>query len=93
MSQVIIDDNIPLLDFSKKVVNEIDFPIIGMDIGFDGKNFHLIEFQMIHVGPYTLQRSDYYFVWEDDAWKCNYEKSDLELEFARSIKEFIEEKF
>jgi glutathione synthase/RimK-type ligase-like ATP-grasp enzyme len=91
--EVPMEDNIPLLDFARKVVREIDFPIIGMDIGFDGKDYHLFEFQMIHIGPYALQRSNYYFIWKDNCWECVKEKSDLEEEFTRSIYEYIESKY
>lgn len=87
--EVPMEDNIRLLNFAKKVVAEIEFPIIGMDIGFDGDKYHLIEFQMIHVGPYTLQNSNYYFTWDSEQWKCIREKSDLEEEFSRSIAEYI----
>lgn len=79
----------PLLNFCKLVVNEIDFPIIGMDIGFDGNRFHLIEFQMIHLGPITLERSSYYHYYSDSKWCKVQGKSVLEEEFTRSITEFI----
>lgn len=88
--EVPLEENYPLLDFARKVVDEIDFPIIGMDIGYDGKQFHLIEFQMIHLGPYALQRSNRYFLWKNNSWECIQTKSDLEEEFARSISEYIE---
>jgi hypothetical protein len=93
LQEVPMEENKPLLDFARKLVLEIDFPIIGMDIGFDGSKYHLIEFQMIHLGPYTLQRSDYYFLWKDNKWECINEKSDLEEEFTRSIYEYIENKY
>lgn len=80
-----------LLDFAKKVVKEIDFTIIGMDIGFDGTRYHLLEFQMIHLGPYTLSRSEYYHVEKDGHWEKITGKSDLEEEFCRSIDLYIKE--
>lgn len=83
----------PLLNFAKLVVNEIDFPIIGMDLGFDGNRFHLIEFQMIHLGPLTLERSNYYHINLNGKWVKVYEKSNLEEEYARSIAEFINLKY
>lgn len=85
LHEVNMEDNPPLLDFASRVVNEIDFPIIGMDIGFDGKQYHLLEFQMIHLGPYALQRSKRFFVWQDGGWKCVEGVSNLEEEFARSV--------
>jgi glutathione synthase/RimK-type ligase-like ATP-grasp enzyme len=93
LKEVPMEENEPLLDFAQKLVREIDFPIIGMDIGFDGNKYHLIEFQMIHLGPYTLQRSNYHFIWNNNQWKCINEKSDLEEEFTRSICEHIENKY
>ena len=87
--EVPLEENIPLLNFAKKIVSEIDFPIVGMD----GENYHLIEFQMIHLGPYTLQRSNYYFIWKENKWERINGKSDLEEEFCRSICEYIEFKY
>jgi len=79
----------PLLNFSMLVVNEIDFPVIGMDIGFDGNVFHLIEFQMIHIGPITLERSKYFYSKVNNDWIMFESSSNLEDEFCRSIYEFI----
>lgn len=83
------DENIPLLNFARKVIREIDFPIIGMDIGCDGERYHLLEFQMIHLGPYTLQFSNYYYIEDNSGWRKIEGKSDLEYEYARSIVEYI----
>lgn len=79
-----------LLHFARRLVGEIDFPIIGMDIGFDGNRFHLIEFQMIHLGPYTLQASDFWHEFIDNNWVRFDGKSNLEEEFSRSIFNYIE---
>jgi len=79
-----------LLSFAHRLVMEIDFPIIGMDIGFDGTNYHLLEFQMIHLGPYTLQAANYWHEFIDNKWVRFEGKSDLEEEFSRSIYEYIE---
>jgi hypothetical protein len=92
LEEIAIEDNYPLLEYAKKIVDEIEFPIIGMDIGFDGTKFHLIEFQMIHIGPYTLERSNHYFIWNNSKWECIMGKSDLVEEFTRSICEYIENK-
>ncbi|MBU7007223.1 hypothetical protein [Phosphitispora fastidiosa] len=84
------EDNLGLLDFASNVVSEIDFPIIGMDVGFDGSRYHLIEFQMIHIGPYALHASDCWYEYNDSHWVRKNGKSNLEEEFSRSIYEFIE---
>ncbi|WP_312562798.1 hypothetical protein [Anaerospora sp.] len=79
-----------LLNFAKRLTLEIDFPIIGMDIGFDGKQYHLIEFQMIHLGPYTLQASKFWHEYHDGTWMRYNGESVLEDEYSRSIFEYIE---
>ncbi|MGI6306458.1 MAG: hypothetical protein ACOXZQ_11395 [Bacteroidales bacterium] len=57
-----------VLDFARMLTLEIDFPIIGMDIGFDGKSYHLIEFQMIDIGTSALQRSKFWHEYQNGQW-------------------------
>jgi glutathione synthase/RimK-type ligase-like ATP-grasp enzyme len=78
-----------LLNFAKKLAGEIDFPIIGMDLGFDGKEYHLFEFQMIHLGPYLLHKSRFWHEFHDGKWVRYEGASDLEEEFSRSIYEYM----
>jgi len=78
-----------LLDFARKVTFEIDFPILGMDIGFDGKHYHLLEFQMIHPGTSALQRSKFWHEYKSGKWVRIDGISDLEQEFSRSIYNFL----
>jgi glutathione synthase/RimK-type ligase-like ATP-grasp enzyme len=78
-----------LFNFAKKITTEIDFPIFGIDIGFDGKEYHLVEFQMIHLGPSALQRSKFWHEYHDDKWIRYEGVSDLEQEFSRAIDDYI----
>ena len=78
-----------LLSYARKITLEINFPMIGMDIGFDGKDYHLIEFQMIDMGPSALQQSEFWHEFRDGRFVRFDGKSDLEIEFSRSIHEFI----
>jgi len=78
-----------LLEFSRKLKSEIDFPLVGLDVGFDGENYHLLEFQVIHLGPLALQRSNFWHEYNNDQWVRVEGKSDLEEEFARSIHDYI----
>lgn len=82
-------EQVKLLDFARRLTLEIDFPIIGMDIGFDGINHHLIEFQMIHIGTSALQRSEFWHEYQDGKWTRYDGSSVLEDEFARSFHQFI----
>ncbi len=87
---VVSDDEFPgLLNFARKITTQINFPIIGMDIGFDGKNYHLIEFQMIDMGTSALQRSEFWHEFRDNRLIKFHGKSNLEEEFSRSILTFI----
>ncbi|MZP56779.1 MAG: hypothetical protein GT600_15155 [Bacteroidales bacterium] len=87
--QVPDSELIGVLDFARKLTLEIDFPIIGMDIGFDGKYYHLIEFQMIDIGTSALQRSKFWHEYQNDKWVRFEGNSDLEEEFSRSFDLFI----
>jgi glutathione synthase/RimK-type ligase-like ATP-grasp enzyme len=78
-----------LLDFAKLCVEEIKFPMIGIDVAFDGSRYHLLEFQMIHLGPYTMQAAKYWHTWEDGGWVRHEGKADVEEEYCRSIAEFM----
>ncbi len=78
-----------VLDFARKLTLEIDFPIIGMDIGFDGQSYHLIEFQMIHIGTSALQRSKFWHEYQNGKWIKFEGSSNLEDEFSRSFDLFM----
>jgi len=78
-----------LLEFARKIASEIDFPIIGMDIGFDEKKYHLLEFQMIHFGTSALQRSKFWYEYHNGKWIRFDGKSDLEEEYSQSIFNFL----
>lgn len=83
--------NIPegMLDFAFKVKEKFNVPHISLDIAFDGKEFHLIEFQFVMFGTTTLEKSDFYFQHSDTSWNLIREKADLEKIYVESIKEFI----
>jgi glutathione synthase/RimK-type ligase-like ATP-grasp enzyme len=85
------DDEIPgLLDFCQKLTLELESPIIGMDIGFDGSKYHLFEFQCIHIGPFTLHNSQYWHEYVEGNWLKIKGKTSLEEEFCRSIHEYVQ---
>ena len=84
-----LDEHEGLLNFARKITGEIDFPIFGLDIAFDTKEYHLLEFQVIHLGTPPLQRSKYWHEYHDGRWVKYDGTSDLEEEFSRSIHEYI----
>ena len=82
-------ENEGILNFAKRITTEIDFSIFGIDIGFDGKEYHLIEFQMIHLGPSALHKSKFWHEFHDGKWIRYEGVSDLEEEFSRAINDYI----
>jgi glutathione synthase/RimK-type ligase-like ATP-grasp enzyme len=84
------DDEVPgLLDFAEKASKEIDFPICGMDIGFDGKFYYLLEFQCIHIGPYALQCAESWYERVQGEWRKFFGRSNLEEEYCRVINDYV----
>ena len=83
---------IRVLEFAKRAVNEIDAPILSLDIGDDGKDCYLLEFQAVDYGNYTIQFSDCYFEFKDGKWTKTDVESDVEYEYCRSISQYIEDK-
>jgi len=91
----IFDENIPegILDFAWKIQNFFDVPHISLDIGFDGKQFHLIEFQFLHFGTTTLEKAPHYFEKRNGKWDIIREKSNLEDVYSLSVHDYIKNKF
>jgi len=88
-----LEEHEQLLNFARRLTSEIDFPIIGIDIAYDTMKFHLIEFQVIHLGTPPLQRSKYWHEFQDGKWMKFDGASVLEEEFSRSIYEYIKIKY
>jgi hypothetical protein len=83
------DPDPALLNFAKEIFQSFKTPFVSLDIAFDGKHYYLIEFQFLMFGPYTIEKSNYHFVNHDGAWEKVDSASVLEVEFARSIDDFI----
>lgn len=82
-----------LLDFALSIRDYFTVPQISLDIGYDGKNFHLIEFQFLHFGTTTIEKSMFYFEKIGEKWNCINGKSDLEEVYVQSIVGFIKEHY
>ena len=74
-----------VLDLAKSAYEEFDNPFLSIDIAFDGVKCHMIEFQCLNFGPYTLQYSSRYYKYIDHEWKEIEKKSVLEIEMANAI--------
>ena len=80
-----------LLDLAKKVYDAMDVPFLSMDLCMapDGKA-RLIEFQGVHFGPYTLVKSDGYYLQQDGEWVRVLEQPDLAREAAQAAAAYME---
>jgi len=79
-----------ILGFAERCVNEMDVPMVSLDIGMKGQKGYLIEFQCLGFGPYTQQFSNWHFERDkNDHWIRAEGNDGLEEEIARSIKEYI----
>jgi hypothetical protein len=74
-----------LLDFARSVFNSFSVPIISLDIACDEKAFYLLEFQFLQFGTYTLIKSPFYALKENDDWRMVKATSNLEEEFVNSV--------
>ena len=82
-----------LLDAADECYRNMDVPILSMDFCMDRqRNVYLIEYQSVHFGPYTLIKSESYYVKDSDGWREIRGKSDLATEYALAIVGYIERK-
>jgi len=81
-----------MLDYAYSIKEFFKVPHISLDIGFDGINFHLIEFQFLCFGTTTLEKSPHYFLLDKlkQTWNLIKATSDLEEVYVNSMIDFIE---
>jgi hypothetical protein len=79
-----------LLDFAAELLDKFDEPYMSLDICFDGSKFHLIEFQGLHFGPFTLTQSPQHFRQRDGRWDECVGKVELEEILGESLVLFLQ---
>lgn len=85
-----VNEIMPVLEFAKRVFTEINMPLASLDIAYDGQKCHLLEYQCICFGPYTLQFSEWFFTEDKIGWSRIDGASEFELEYARAVGEYIQ---
>jgi glutathione synthase/RimK-type ligase-like ATP-grasp enzyme len=81
-----------LLEYAKTCFNAFDVPFMGLDIAEKEGTYYLIEFQFVHFGNYTLEKSSFHFQFNDNKWNIIEEQVILEKEFANAIHNYIKMK-
>ncbi len=81
-----------MLEFASTVFQSFSVPTISMDVAFDGRQFHLIEFQCVHFGSTAIEKAPFYYVKQNSAWTIQRHASILEREYVNSIVTYINQR-
>jgi glutathione synthase/RimK-type ligase-like ATP-grasp enzyme len=78
-----------ILDYASELFQKFDCPSASFDVAYDGQDYHLLEFQFVSFGTYTIENAPHYFRRTASGWAAVGGKTVVEEEFARSVVEFI----
>lgn len=81
-----------LLDYAEDVYKTLDCPIASLDIAFDGDSFHLIEFQALHFGTLTAERSTGYFIRQGADWVRESGTTNIEHVYCEAIDRYLRDR-
>lgn len=79
-----------VLEYAYGAYKQINSPMLSIDIAFDGKNCHMLEFQCLNFGPYTLQYSSCYYKRGVKGWEKIEGESILEEEMAEAVAQYVD---
>lgn len=74
-----------ILEYAQRVYKNLNVPCASLDVAYDGERCHLIEYQCVNFGPYTLEASKFYFVKSKGNWIKQDGTSELEKEYANAL--------
>lgn len=80
-----------LLDYASTLYEKLNEPYISLDIAISENGVHLIEYQALNFGPYTLEASPGYYVYSLSASSWDYVegKSCLSSCYGEALKEYV----
>jgi glutathione synthase/RimK-type ligase-like ATP-grasp enzyme len=79
-----------IFDFASSIFEKLTVPHLSLDIAYDGYNFYLLEFQVLHFGTVGHVKSDGYYYKNNGLWSFQKEKHDLEKVYADSIGYYLQ---
>lgn len=82
-----------MLEYAHRIHSLLNVPNISIDVCFDGKHFHLLEFQAVYFGTIGLVESPFHYARTKEGFQYIEEKSILEKVYAESIIQFIKKNF
>jgi len=79
-----------VLDFARGVLDKLDLPWGSLDIGYDGRQCYLIEYQGLHFGLTTAEKGLFYFVRNSDGvWGKKLGRIQIESEMAKIVRKSL----
>ncbi len=81
-----------MLNFVREYFLALDVPNLSIDFGYDGEKGYVFEFQAIHYGTYTQQKSNDYFEFEKGSWMLKNDILSAEEVYVHSIIEYLKRK-
>jgi len=82
-----------VLNFALECRKKLDTPFVSLDIMEDGEDCLLIEYQALHFGLTTALMSDRHYIYDGRSWMEKRDKIDIDELFAKSMINYIEERF
>jgi len=79
-----------LLNTANHICKSFNIPMISLDLARSGDMIHLIEMQFVYFGTTTLEKSPYYYTLKSDLWEQVHTKSVIEIEYATSISNYLD---
>ncbi len=81
-----------VLSYTRQTFENFKVPFISIDIGYDGQQCYLFEFQFVLFGQYAVEKSPWYFHWNENRWARVEKKSVVEDELVISTHSYIQKK-
>jgi glutathione synthase/RimK-type ligase-like ATP-grasp enzyme len=79
-----------MFDFASDIFEKLMVPHLSLDIAYDGINFYLLEFQVLHFGTVGHVKSDGYYYKGNENWLFQKENLDLEKLYVDSIGYYLQ---
>ena len=86
------EPNLPILNYAKEFFQKVGLPALAMDLGIADGKIQLFEFQSSHFGISPIKNGPGYFRHEDGNWVFTAHKGVYEIDLARAIGLFLQEK-
>jgi hypothetical protein len=81
-----------MLNFVREYFLAMDIPNLSIDFGYDGEKGYIFEYQAIHYGTYTQQKSIDYYEFIENKWELRQNNCTNEEVYVYSIAEYLKRK-